>query len=302
MKLFLNLFLVVLSSGGFTLAFYIFKSKREAKPMVCPLDGHCEEVMSSEYSKFFGVPVEILGMFYYAVVAIGYGFSLIYPSSVSPYAVLFLSAMTTFSFLFSLYLTFIQAFNLKKWCTWCLASAGISSFIFLSSLLTLKFGVLAIPPEFFEEINEFMLTGHLLSAAFGFGVAAISALLFLKFIKDFNISRVEADIMYTFTQVVWFSLFVFVLSGFGLYAGGADGFATGSFFLFKIITAVFLLISSAVFNLLMAPKLIKKSLAAKCDGEKVCSPSEVGFSIALNIISIFSWIFSIIFVVSANIF
>lgn len=292
METFFSLFLIVLASGGFALAFYIFTSKRKAKPMVCPLDGHCDEVTRSEYSKFFGVPVEIFGMIYYAAVAAGYGLFLAYPSLALPQMIVSLAALTAFSFLFSLYLTFIQAFNLRQWCTWCLISAGISSFIFLASFLTLKSGVLPIPAEFFEETNYIMLAGHILSAALGFGVAAVSGILFLKFAKDLNISKFEADVMHIFTQIIWFALFILVLSGFGLYAGGLVFDLT---FFFRAITVILLMVSSAIFNLLAMPKLIKKSLKAQCGEGANCSPSEIRFSVALNAVSVFSWIFALIF-------
>ena len=59
---------------GFLLAYYLHHKKVEkAEVFVCPLRGSCSEVIESRYSKFFGVPVELLGMIYYAVIAVGYG-------------------------------------------------------------------------------------------------------------------------------------------------------------------------------------------------------------------------------------
>src|SRR3989338_5171768 len=209
METFLNLFLITAALGGFVLAAFIFISKRKAKPIACPMDGHCDDVVRSEFSKFFGVPVEILGMLYYAVAVAAYSVFYFYSGLAVPLA--------SFSFLFSLYLTFIQAFNLKQWCVWCLTSAGLSSFIFLANVFYVKSGFAVIPAEIFEEFYESLVAGHLLSAGLGFGASVVGAIMLWKFVKDFKMSDFEADILRTLTQVIWFAIFILILSGFGLY-------------------------------------------------------------------------------------
>ena len=104
------------------------------------------------FSKFFGIPVGILGMLYYASVAAAYSIFILFQSSRSVGRVA-MFGLTSFSFLFPLYLTFIQAFNLKAVnCVWCLASNRlVSSFIFLSNVFT-STSVLSIPAEIFEEV------------------------------------------------------------------------------------------------------------------------------------------------------
>lgn len=291
MRIFLDAFLITVAVGGFSLAFFIFKSKKGNKPMACPMDGHCEEVTHSEYSKFLGLPVEILGMVYYSVAALSYGFFLFRPDAANPVFVLVATAATMFAFLFSLYLTFIQAFNLKQWCAWCLTSAGLCSFVFIASFLSLKFGVLSIPSELFEEAREMFFAVHALSAAFGFGAAAVSALLFLNFVKDFKIVKTEYDTMNAVSQALWFALFIFILSGFGIYADGTNGIAESRLFVLKVAATFLILFIAAVFNLLLSPNMAKKTLAAGEAREKACSTGEVKLSVALNIISVFSWIF-----------
>ena len=62
METFLNLFLIAAGCGRFRLAF-IFISKRKAKLIACPIDLPYIATINrpSEFSKFFGVPVEIFG-------------------------------------------------------------------------------------------------------------------------------------------------------------------------------------------------------------------------------------------------
>ena len=80
------------------------------------------------------IPVEILGFLYYTLIALAYALSLIYPEMHSPALALSLAGVSLIAFLFSLYLTFVQAFILREWCSWCLISAGLCTVILFSSL------------------------------------------------------------------------------------------------------------------------------------------------------------------------
>ena len=291
METFLNLFLITAALGGFALAFFIFISKRKAKPIACPMDGHCDDVVRSEFSKFFGIPVDILGMLYYASVAIAYSVFYFHSGSAVPLAAFAMFGLTSFSFLFSLYLTFIQAFNLKQWCVWCLTSAGLSSFIFLSNVFYIKFGLVSIPAEIFEEFYEFLVAGHLLSAGLGFGASVVGAIMLWKFVKDFKMSDFEADILRTLSQVIWFAIFILILSGFGLYF--SDGGINNV--LYKSIIVAVLTVISAVLNLAILPKMIKKTLLFMGGGETPVSSFVAKISLAFNFSAVFIWLCVLVF-------
>ena len=94
----------------------------------------------SRYSRLFGIPVEILGMLYYGIVFIFYSMSAILRYSVPVNLSLALIALSIIAFLFSLYLTAVQAFLIQHWCTWCLCSAGLCTLIFLLALLIMNEG------------------------------------------------------------------------------------------------------------------------------------------------------------------
>ena len=291
METFLNLFLIAAALGGFALSFFIFISKRKAKPIACPMDGHCDDVVRSEFSKFFGVPVEILGMLYYAVAAAAYSVFYFYSGLVVPLAVFGMFGLASFSFLFSLYLTFIQAFNLKKWCVWCLASTGLSSFIFLANVFYVNFGFAVIPAEIFEEFYEILVVGHLLSAGLGFGASVVGAIMLWKFVKDFKISDFEADILRMLTQVIWFAIFILILSGFGLYFSD-EGISN---VLYKSAIAVVLALVSAVLNLDILPKMVKKTLLFINNGENPVSSVTAKVSLVFNFLAVFIWLCVLIF-------
>jgi uncharacterized membrane protein len=128
--------LVFLGFGGFLLAFFIWHKKTAGEVLVCPIRGtHCNSVVHSDYSKVFGIPVEKLGMLFYSVIAIGYGFILFLPGYYLPLIASTFLFLSMLAFFFSVYLTILQAFVIKNWCTWCLISTIICLMIFTISAL-----------------------------------------------------------------------------------------------------------------------------------------------------------------------
>ncbi len=129
-----SIVIVLLGLSGFFLALYLrWKKAHKSEVFVCPLRGNCTEVIHSDYSKIFGAPVELIGTFYYLVIAIGYAFRVAMPAQTEVIAPS-LFFITTFAMLFSAYLTFIQVVRLRKLCTWCLLSATFCLSIFLLAI------------------------------------------------------------------------------------------------------------------------------------------------------------------------
>jgi uncharacterized membrane protein len=127
---------ILLGMAGFFLALFIFLKKKTKKKLFCPLRANCDSVIQSKYSDFMGIPVELLGMFYYSFVSFAYLFiasdflmSIVFKQ--------FAVAVSGLSVLFSVYLIIIQGFVIKQWCTWCVLSALISISIFLLAYLNL---------------------------------------------------------------------------------------------------------------------------------------------------------------------
>jgi len=127
----LNITIALLALAGFILAYYIHSTKEAPETLVCPLNGSCEEVITSKFSKVLGVPVEIGGMLYYAITFVAYAMFAFVPDFLPILGGSIMLAVACSAFIFSVYLTSVQAFKLKVWCTWCLCSAGISTLIFI---------------------------------------------------------------------------------------------------------------------------------------------------------------------------
>ena len=167
---------IFLGFSGFCLSYYItHKKSQKAEHFVCPLKGNCSEVVNSNFSKFLGLPVEKLGMIYYLIVAIGFGFRSMWPASTDVLALILLF-ISTFAVVFSLYLTFIQIFTLRKICTWCLLSALFTLVIFALSL----FGALHTLVPILGSYSELVILMHVFSMAIGLSAATFTDFFFFK--------------------------------------------------------------------------------------------------------------------------
>lgn len=222
--------------------------------MVCPAGTSCEEVVHSEFSKFLGIPLELIGLFYYGLIFTGYAAFLIFPGIIVLPLPSFLFLVLSFSaFLFSAYLTFVQAFFLRQWCTWCLISAAISTFIFI---LAAYFSG-AETMTMLKRYRELIVIIHFFGVALGLGAATVADVLFFKFLKDLRISEWEADVLRAISQIVWFALAVIVVAGLELYLPEAVGLNQSPKFLVKMIAFIVLVLNGALLNLLIAPRLVR---------------------------------------------
>ncbi|MDP3727701.1 MAG: vitamin K epoxide reductase family protein [bacterium] len=276
---------LVLAAAGCGLAAYIAHKKAGRQKMVCYIGQDCDTVVHSEYSRFLGMPIEILGIFYYAAVAAAYLAFLAEPAAASLPALFFVLALSAAAFLFSLYLTFIQGFVLREWCEWCLTSAAICAAIFLLAFWSIPVGLF----EFFTEVRTPILIFHGLAAAVGVGAATVTDVLFFKFLKDLRISAEESSILASVSQVIWLALAVLIMTGLALWLPDAERLGESSKFLVKMIVVGVIIVNGLFLNLGIAPKLIHISF-----GERhIHIPGELRhirrLAFALGAISLTSW-------------
>ncbi len=121
---------------GFFISLYIYDKKKAKKKLVCPRRSNCDTVIHSDYSKIITIPVEVLGMVYYAFMGSIYTIVFIFDLWSNSIALVLLG-VSICSVLFSIYLLSIQAFVVKHWCLWCLSSALVSILIFILSYVHL---------------------------------------------------------------------------------------------------------------------------------------------------------------------
>ena len=133
-----KLLLMALSLVGlFDSIYLLWEYTSPAHPMVC-MGGGCDAVRASAYSHLGGLPVPIFGVFMYAFLALMlFLYPLLSPTFVrfTQYIVVVIAGA---GFLFSVYLTGIEAFVLHSWCVWCVVSFLMVTGIFLLSLVDRK--------------------------------------------------------------------------------------------------------------------------------------------------------------------
>lgn len=130
----LHVVLIACALSGLSLAVFIHFKKRLHTPLLCPIGHSCNPVVHSDYSRFMDIPVEILGVIYYTIIVVAYAAMFMVPTLHSDLSGAFLLGLSAVAFFFSLYLTAVQAFILREWCTWCLISATLCAVIFLMGL------------------------------------------------------------------------------------------------------------------------------------------------------------------------
>lgn len=287
MDIFLDSAAFVLGIIGFCIAHYIYDKKHTGKPLICPVRSNCNVVIHSDYSKFFGISVEILGMFYYATVMFYHLAHVLFPTRFGSGIMLLSLGISTIAFLFSVYLTAIQGFVLKQWCAWCLTSAGLSLSIFLLTIFATPIPVAVLLGEY----ERFFTVLHLAGVAIGVGSATVTDVLFFRFLRDYRISAEESGIMQTLSQVIWFALFVLVLSGAALFVPSSERLIASGKFLTKMITILVLVVNGFLLNIIIAPKLAQISFSNE-------NPPNLDrlrkLSFACGAISITTWYFAFI--------
>lgn len=121
--------IVLLSLAGAGVSAYLLSFRLMEQPVVCFTGSGCAEVNASPFAELFGIPVSALGLLLYLMLG---ALALLWrvratntPESVR----LTVFALALTGFLFSAYLTWVEAFVLHAYCSWCLISFGIITVI-----------------------------------------------------------------------------------------------------------------------------------------------------------------------------
>ncbi|KKQ67354.1 MAG: Vitamin K epoxide reductase [Candidatus Daviesbacteria bacterium GW2011_GWA2_38_24] len=126
----------VLSIIGLFVSGYLAYEYSLPTSINCPIGGQgCDIVRNSNFSKFLGISVPYLGVIYYLGVAAAAILLVERPFNNFLKKGFFLFALS--GFLFSIYLTYLEAFIINAYCFWCIISAIIATII-----LVLSFGVI----------------------------------------------------------------------------------------------------------------------------------------------------------------
>lgn len=247
----ITLGIIMVAIGGFILARYIGSNKYTNDHMVCPLGSDCKPLVTGRFSRFFGIPVEHIGMMYYGGIIVLYTASLFreLPESVLLAGLL----MSGVAFAFSMYLTIIQIFVVKKWCTLCLGSAALSFMILVLAFLGYEYAFV----EFAYTYRDLLKWLYLLGIVLGTVVTTFHARNFIIFLKDFVISRREERRLEMFSHTAWVALGISFLAGLGFVMTDRWREITdSSMFIVMVIIMGMLIAYEVIMNMIVSPRLV----------------------------------------------
>ena len=118
---YLRLAVALLALIGAGIAGYLTYTHFRGSPPVCLTSG-CEVVQNSRWSELFGVPIALLGLLtYLSIVAT----TLVrHPLAKQAGAMIALAALG-----FNIYLLYIQAHEIGRYCTWCVSNEIVSALL-----------------------------------------------------------------------------------------------------------------------------------------------------------------------------
>ena len=117
----ISVWVLVLALVGLANASYLLYKKVRNEKVTCLIGENCDAVTKSKYGYLFGIPNEVVGIGFYALVLVLFYLSFLGIASVLDFpvgALLLLLAIP--ASLTPLYLLGIQAFILKKWRDYCI--------------------------------------------------------------------------------------------------------------------------------------------------------------------------------------
>ena len=112
----LRLAVAVAAGLGLAIAAYLTYVHYAGVAPICAASGGCERVQSSTYAKVAGVPVALMGLVGYAAILT----ATLMPGELPRLAASWLALV---GLGFSLYLTYLELFEIDAICQWCVISA-----------------------------------------------------------------------------------------------------------------------------------------------------------------------------------
>ncbi len=95
---------------------------------LCSLTSGCENVLTSQYSIVFGIPVALLGAAYYLLIFLS---TIAYFDTKDSKILQAIAILTPIGFLMSVWFVYTQLYILKAICEYCMLSAATSTILFI---------------------------------------------------------------------------------------------------------------------------------------------------------------------------
>lgn len=142
--------------------------------------------------------------------------------------------------------------------------------------------------EAFADHRTLFLTLHILGVVVGMGGASIADVLFFDFLRDFRISRKEADVLRVLSRVILASLVLLLLSGAALYVADPARLSRSPAFLAKAAILVLLTANGMVMHVRVLPHLVELSFRKRLLPHGSIARLHI-LAFALGAVSMTSW-------------
>ncbi len=113
---------------GLVVAGYLFITYTSPIPITCIAGEGCKTVQASHFSSFFGIPTPAYGIIYYLALGI---FGALWQKNSSKLFNLALTILTSSGLAISIFLSYLEAFVVHAWCSWCVTSAILTVVAFI---------------------------------------------------------------------------------------------------------------------------------------------------------------------------
>lgn len=113
---------------GFLDSVYLTAKRFLGGPIPCFVFTGCDTVAQSPYALLFGIPLSVIGMFFYLSVIL---LAIFYFETKQEIAMKIFSLLSVVGFLASVYFIYLQAFIIKAFCFYCVLSAITSTTLFI---------------------------------------------------------------------------------------------------------------------------------------------------------------------------
>lgn len=127
--------LIIVSFIGFLDASYLTIAHYTGLALRCSVFNGCDQVTTSPYSVILGIPVALLGVFYYLAILLA---TLFYFDSRKAWLPKYIAWATNAGLAASVWFVFLQLFVIKAICQYCMISATTSTLLFIFGIIIIK--------------------------------------------------------------------------------------------------------------------------------------------------------------------
>jgi len=126
--------MIAVSLVGLFASLYLFITYVSGKPIACGILKGCEIVRASKWAYTLGLPRPLLGVVFYIAIIFLLAFRAYAPAWRPRWWRSAVLLVATIGLLESGFLTLVQWFDIRAFCTWCLTSAAAATILFVLAL------------------------------------------------------------------------------------------------------------------------------------------------------------------------